>query len=44
MKALPTQYECLKMIRKQTPRPGFTFKMKTKYSRKQKHAKGAFND
>ena len=37
MKALPTQYECLKMIRKPCARPGKAITLKTKYNRKQKH-------
>lgn len=39
MKQLPTQYECLKMIRKPCARPGKSFKVKTKYQRKGKWGK-----
>jgi hypothetical protein len=39
MKQLPSQYECLKMIRKPCARPGQVIKVKTKFSRKQKWGK-----
>lgn len=36
LKPLPTQYECLKKVRKMTVRPGNTFKVKKQYIRKNK--------
>jgi len=35
-----TQYEALKLVRKNCARPGQSFKVKTKFRRKPKHFKG----